>query len=190
MTISTQSTSAARAKFAEQGLPFPWIPAELADHFQPVDEWLYATRTDMPSPYDIAWFAQEVGTEPVDDYVLYGYAGRGMNSYAIHYYLVRGPLALFVQTSWGGIYTENDKSSRLLAKQLQQAETLATTVAAVQVRGGFHPDERLIVMISDFYGANWIRQHGLVEKDRFGRTGDWRKDDDPLTTLIERLGHE
>ncbi len=184
MNGSAPTISSARAKFAAQGLPFPWIPPELADRLQPVDEWLYATRTNLPSPYDIAWFAQEVGSEPVDDYVLYGYAGRGMNSYAIHYYLVRGPLALFIQTSWGGIYTENAQASRLLARQLQQAETLANVVAAAQERGEFQADERLIVMISDFSGANWIRQRGLEEKERFGRTGDWQAGDTPLTTLI------
>ena len=43
---------------------------------------------------------QEAGTEPVADYLLLGHAGHGIQSYAIHYYVVRGPLALFLQIGW------------------------------------------------------------------------------------------
>ena len=41
-----------------------------------------------------------IGTAP--DYVAFCHAGHGMNSYAINYHLVDGPLALFVQAPWGG----------------------------------------------------------------------------------------
>jgi hypothetical protein len=40
------------------------------------------------------------------EYVAIGHVGHGINSYAITYQLVYGPVACFVQSAWGGAYMD------------------------------------------------------------------------------------
>lgn len=184
--MSTTATTLAEAqqRFSDEGLPFPWVPPEMAADFAKVDEWVYSTRSDTPNPYDFGWFSKEVATQPVDDYVLVGHAGRGTNSYAIHYYLVRGPLALFLQLSWGGAYTDNAKAAQKLTTAFTKAEVLARAVAAAQQAARFQADERLILTISDMSGSYWIRLQGTTDTDSFIRSPDWQQSDAVLNDVL------
>lgn len=53
-------------------------------------------------------FFTELRTTDVDDYLLMGFDGHGLASRAMHYYLVQGPLALFLQLSWGHAFEDSD----------------------------------------------------------------------------------
>src|SRR5437870_3386527 len=104
------SATLAQAKklFTGAGLPLPPIPMELAKQLHPPKEWVFGTRFDTPSPYAMDWYVREYLENGVsEDYLIFGHDGHGLNSYAMHYYLVRGPLAIFDQLAWGGIYNTN-----------------------------------------------------------------------------------
>jgi hypothetical protein len=43
-------------------------------------------------------------TDQVDDYTAVSHSGHGINSYSINVSIVKAPLAVLFQLSWGGVY--------------------------------------------------------------------------------------
>jgi hypothetical protein len=116
------------------------------------ERWCYATREVERWPYEIDAYADEARTD-VPDYALVAHAGHGVNSYAIHYFLVRGPLGLFVQAPWGGVYTAEDEAVATMREYFDLAKTLVRAAG-----DGLSPgraSDRLVVYVSDFYGSWW-----------------------------------
>ncbi len=169
-----------KEQFSKEGLPFPNTPTEMCDNLQEVAPWIYSTRSDIPNPYQISWFLEEVGTQPIADYVVLAHAGHGMNSYAMHYYLVRGNLALFLQIAWGGVYTDNDKAVKEMATAYLQAEQLTRKIETAQL----NRNERLVVVLSDFYGCRWTRLSDICDREQFFDQTNWNHDADILSTLL------
>ena len=182
----TPALEAACQLFTQEEIPFPFIPPEMRPAFAELSEWVYGTRPDAPWLYEIRDYVREAGTEPVADYLLMGHAGHGIQSYAMHYYLVRGPLALFVQSGWGGAYMDKDKATRDMAARYAQAEELIQAVEAAQREGRFRPGERLIISDSDFYGSSWTRIDGVLDEDSF-RQSNWREDEDVLRAVLAEV---
>ena len=141
--------------FAEARLPLPPIPSALAARLHRLGNWHFGTRADAPNPYNLAWFVQEVQERPVPDYVVLGHGGHGVNSWALHYYLVYGPLALFLQNGWGGAYMDNDTTVQQMAERFTAAVSLIEATEAAQQRGRLALPERLVVVVSDFSGSRW-----------------------------------
>ena len=173
---SVPALEQAQTQFAGEGLPFPPIPSELAPRLQRLGPWTFGTRPDAPSLYDLAAYVAELELGPVADYVMAGHAGHGTNSWALHYYLVRGPLALLLQTAWGGIYTDNDAAARLMADRFAQAQALITGSAATQAAGRLALPARLAVVVSDFYGSRWA----VLPAPGPAASAAWQPADDPL----------
>lgn len=160
--------------FTQQGLPFPYIPPEMRPAIHRIGEAVYGTHEHAESLYDIAPFVEEAATQPVEDYILLGEAGHGINSYAIHYYLVRGPLAVFIQKSWGGAYTDVRQAEKDIAETFHRVEQLVDAVAAAQQRGVFPPGARLIVTDSSFYGSSWIYLEQQTAPGMIFRMEQWQ----------------
>lgn len=165
-----------------QSLPPPPIPAEFESALVAVTENLYGTRTDKSGLYAIADFTTEVASQATADYLLFGLGGRGMASNAFHYYLVRGPLALFVQLAYGNVYENKPLSLKRIASAWQQAETLIQAMAEKQTH--FAPDERLLIMMSSFTGASWTQFQGLQEAATFGLAANWHQSDAVLEEVL------
>ena len=145
----------AQAQFEKAGLAFPYLPPEMLAAFKAKTDWLYGTRTGVPNLYNLDWFVNEVVTQTVENYLLLGYAGRGSNSWAIHYYLVRDHLALFLQLSWGGVYGNKADDNLRIAGIFEETAKL---IELVEQTGVFKLPERLVVVKSDFYGSRWLHQ--------------------------------
>ncbi len=190
MTSKAQQGSpaleAACQLFTQEGIPFPFVPPEMRPAFAELSKWVYGTRPDAPWLYEIRKYVREAGTEPVADYLLFGHAGHGIQSYAMHYYVVRGPLALFLQIGWGGAYMDKDKAARNMATRFAQAEELIQAVEAAQREDRFRPGERLIISTSDFYGSSWTRIDGVLDEDSFYQS-DWREDEDVLGAVLAEV---
>jgi hypothetical protein len=90
----------------------------------------------------------------VADYVVLAHDGHGVNSYAIHYFLVRQPLCLFLQVAWGGVYTDAAQATAHLEHCFSQATRLVQTVARARTEGQMVRDDRLIVVATDFYESS------------------------------------
>src|SRR5688572_5088714 len=110
---------------ADAGLMLPPIPSRFANQLRTVEEWCFATREINPmAMYMFDDYVKEalLGTAP--DYLAFCHAGHGINSYAINYHLVDGPLALFAQAPWGGLYSNADENAAALAAQFTRCAAL------------------------------------------------------------------
>jgi hypothetical protein len=96
----------------------------------------------------------EAVKQDIEDYVLLAHAGHGVNSYAIHVFVVHGPLALFLQVPWGGVYMDPKKSARRLADVFDCAGQLITAVREADTTDRLEPGKRLFVMVS-LGGSTW-----------------------------------
>lgn len=140
----------AKALFKKAGLAFPVLPKKLALSLKERGEWIYSTRPVDIFPYMIDQYINEDNKTKIDDYAVLSHSGRGINSYAIQYYLVCGPLRMFLFLGWGGVYMDKKKA----AKQIKECFGLAdkiTKAASKKLRA----DSRLTVVVSDFYGNYW-----------------------------------
>jgi hypothetical protein len=178
MTISTSDSAdlkEARQLYAGAGLPFPPIPAELASQVQNVANWIYGTRDDRLFLYEIDAFVDEAVAGEVANYVLFGHSGHGVNSYAIHFYLVRGPLALFVQVGWGGAYMtseDNEQAAQRLARILTDTKELIAAAESAAQQGKLATGERFIVVLSSFYGSQWLHQQSRDGEQSWNEGGE------------------
>jgi hypothetical protein len=142
----------ARQLFQKAGLAFPAIPQELAVGLKEQGKWVFSTRKIDMSPYNLRHYVREVDESDVEDYAVLSHSGHGVNSYAIQYYLVYGPLHMFLHLGWGGIYMNTDAE----AAKIQECFALADEiVSAVMTLGQLGADEQLTIVGSDFYGSYW-----------------------------------
>jgi hypothetical protein len=146
-----------RRLFEEQELPLPPLTREVERRMSAVEEHIFATRPLTVRPYDLAAsvVARMKDPEVGETYALAGMDGHGVNSWAVHYFMVTDGLALFLQLPWGGIYMNAESAKARIsaafgwAKELQ--EEVAEVVEAGLVPDGFH----LAAMVSDIRGSHW-----------------------------------
>jgi hypothetical protein len=159
MTLSTAKSSSlaeARALFAAEDLPFPPLPASLANALQEMAPNLFSTRELEASPYTLRFYSFEIQTKPaIPNYAVVGFDGHGINSWAVHYYLVEDALALFVQLAWGGAYVERDEASRMIKGVFAWAEELQAQVRRARSDGLIPPGWRLLAVVSEFVPSGW-----------------------------------
>ena len=86
----------------------------------------------------------EAVKQDIEDYVLLAHAGHGVNSYAIHVFVVHGPLALFLQVPWGGVYMDPKKSARRLADVFDCAGQLITAVREADTTDRLEPGKAAV----------------------------------------------
>jgi hypothetical protein len=156
---------AAQALFKREGLPPPPIPSPLASQVRLRSSWHFGTRTDTPRLYDYQWYVDEFKTTPVADYVQFGQDGHGFASYAVHYYLAYGPIALALQSTWGSGLTDPRAATRRISTLFA---SVAHFVALVEHRPA-QVDRRLLVALSDHSGVSltWLYRDGqsIVSED-------------------------
>lgn len=165
----------ARHLLDEAGLAFPAIPDTLAVHLKEQGKWLFSTRAIQTSPYDLDYYVHEADVTHVDDYAVLSHSGHGVNSYAIQYYLVFGPLRMFLHLGWGGVYMDTDAS----AAQVRECFLLADQILSATTTGGKVTD-RLTIVGSDFYGSYWKAPGQSLQTNPSLSTG-------PVEALAEAL---
>jgi hypothetical protein len=140
--------------FNEWDLPAPPIPTRFQASLQEVGP--HFATSDV-TPLAMYLFETELPLQllqgRLEDFVAVSFAGHGVNSYALSYFLVDGPLALFLQTHWGGVYTDVEMAAsawRLLVSHVERLLQAAQARPAVDARD---PAERLLVVNSDFRGS-------------------------------------
>lgn len=143
----------ARHLFQTAGLAFPEIPKELASKLRERDEWLFSTREIEISPYNLQHYVEESDGTLVDDYAILCHSGHGVNSYAIHYYLVRGELRLFLQLGWGGAYMDAQKAAADIGWCFGLADEIVWAMNPLQRAKLTRP---LMIVGSDFHGSHWF----------------------------------
>ncbi len=142
--------------FADEGLPFPSLPALLTASLKQQGSAWFATRPVASTPYDFHHFLNEVATQPdVADYAVVGFDGHGTNSWAVHFYLVATGVALFIKLPWGGAYTEPGPARAHIADMFEWAEALLSRLQRAESAGKIPQGMRLQVAASRFDHAGW-----------------------------------
>jgi pSer/pThr/pTyr-binding forkhead associated (FHA) protein len=119
----------ARRAFAHARLPLPPIPEPLAGRLAKREDWHYSTRADLAYLYHVHFqLLGELAGGPVEDYVHFGHSGHGVNSYAMTYCLVSGALAIFLNLPLGGVYMDEEASTRYVADCFLAAHQLVRVV--------------------------------------------------------------
>jgi hypothetical protein len=172
-----------RKLFREAGLAFPKVPEDLAPELEERDRWVFSTRLIRRWPYDLDYYVREVQRKLVPDYALLSHSGHGVNSYAIQYYLVHGPLRMFLHLAWGGVYEDNEKDTATIRACFLQADKIVQAMDKGSAR--FQIGEHLTVVGSDFYRSYWIRAGAGRRRKVVDRINPLKLR--PLETLTEVL---
>lgn len=115
-------------EWRDAGLPAPPLPSLFVPALHLIAPLTYSTRSVLPySLYALEAYLAEADRKPAP-YLAIGHAGQGMNSWAIHYYLVSNTLQLFVQSRYGGIYTNEEQALAALTTRFEQIDTLINEV--------------------------------------------------------------
>ena len=156
VTAASSTIERARALFAAEQLPFPPLPERFAATLREESQHLYVTRSLEAGPYNLEIYSLEIQQEPaVPDYAVVGFDGHGINSWAVHYYLVEGALALFIQLPWGGAYVDADEGRRTVTAAFTWADKLQADVQRARQQGLIPEGWRLLVVASQFAAAGW-----------------------------------
>jgi hypothetical protein len=123
------------ALFESNQLGLPPIPARFRPRLDRIGDWAYATRDISPIDMYLFGYPQEAKQGWVPDYVAVSHAVHGVNSYAITYQLVSGPLALFAQVGYGGLYGDNARDAQQVRRMFEPFRTRASRVIGVTVGG-------------------------------------------------------
>lgn len=146
----------ARALFDAEALPFPFVPPGLADALRERTPAIFSSHALDAPPYVLDVHLADWLSGAADfDHAVVAMDGHGTNSWAMHYYLVHGPLALFVQLPWGGAYVDEDAARARIRRVLEWAAPLPARLAALRDAGRLAAGRRLLVVVSRFTRAGW-----------------------------------
>lgn len=128
-------------------LAHPPVPEDLAPHVQEVGENFFGTRDDVFGLYaDPTLMLRSDGRE----YLLLEYAGKGLTSYALSYFVVSGGVAAYLQLALGGTEADFDRQRRSIAD--------AFTELARLLEVGRGREERVTVFAWDMVGrVGWVK---------------------------------
>jgi hypothetical protein len=150
----------------ESGLSVPPIPESLRPSLARRGEWCWATRdVDPMAMYFFRQYVAEVVAQPVEDYVAVSHAGHGVNSYSLNYHLVLGPLAVFAQDSWGGVYTNPEQA----AGEIRHTHELIQLLLDALPPGSRQPP-RLVLLWSSFRDNH---QLAVIDTSQSSSVSSW-----------------
>lgn len=163
-SINQTALAEAQSLFEAEGLPFPPVPPELAGQVRRLFKWLWGTNRLLSTPYLMDRYLDEILFGDPADYLIFGQAGHGIHSYAMHYYLVQGNLAIYLQVPWPDI-TEPARPVRLLETYFAQVTQLQAELAKTVQNGKTLPG-RLAVVVSQRGGQwGWLTPGLTPEQD-------------------------
>jgi hypothetical protein len=129
---------------------------------------------------DYAWESLPSLREPTPDQIALSHAGHGINSYALNFRLVLGPLALLVQQSWGGVYGDSAAEVQAWGDLVRRVSSLIESLDS-PAQAGWHQREFLLT------ASNFRTKGFLLEAFR---DGEWVKviETPNWDELIDELG--
>ena len=143
------------ALLAESGVAMPPMPADARTRLKEREEWCFCTRAFKMSPSDVHHFVRKAIAGVSPDYVLIAQAGHGVGSSALYYFLVQGPLQLFLQIGWGGGSAERERSAALLNECFALAHRLVGAIPEALRRGRLPRQGRITVVGSSLGEGFW-----------------------------------
>lgn len=147
--------ASAIAAFSGESLSWPFVPEVLMPALRSRGERVFGTRDPEIGLYSLEHYVAEVAQPVIEDYLLMGFDGHGLVSQSLHYYLVCGPLAVFVQRSHANPFVDAVKSRRRIEGALGLTEQIYRDLVMAESAGRIPAGKRLIVVDSDFSASRW-----------------------------------
>lgn len=148
----------AREQLEKANLVFPPVPVALRGEFKRFGKWSWGSK-ELDAmlmymfPLRNPFLSEDKQVVVPSDYVALSAAGHGINSYALNYHLVQGPLAVVFQIGWDGVYMDRVKQENLWAETCEMTAALATLASKISRAGGTS-EEVGLVQYSEFRGIS------------------------------------
>lgn len=139
--------------FRKAGFDLPAIPEKFAASLKQQSELDFSSRKLPKSVNYIDFYVNEANTCQVDDYAVLSRAIWSPSVNTIHYFLVSGPLRMFLQLCWGGFRIEEDE----LAEQIQEIRhcfSLADQIVPLAM-AEYSADDRLTIVTQSLGSNNY-----------------------------------
>jgi hypothetical protein len=159
------------AIFLAQMLPEPPIPEVFASRIKAVSPKVFSTQPLQRPLYDIETFVSDAISGKTPESMMLGFDGHGINSWAVHYYLICADLALFLQLPWGGAYVDTGSAQADIKSAFSTVQLMLAREHHAAAKTSNRP--RLVVVQSAFTMARW----GWVNNGSNGPI-DWQFDRD------------
>lgn len=173
-----------QAFLVESGLPLPPLPKSLVAQLQRQGEESYFTsRPQVPSPWNTRWYLDELMSQEVPDYGVVGLAGHGIESVAMHYYLVHQDIALFHQSSLNSVYGQPQQVERV-EHQYDLAATLFIAAEDAKQQGHIPASGRVVMVNSVFARPMWG-----IQSVRGEPVMEWHQTEDALLSVADWIAN-
>lgn len=168
MAGTTSGITDLEQRFEADGLPLPPIPEQFVEQLEVLAPWCWSTRPIDPfAMYMFARPIEEAERQEVADHLAISHAGHGVNSWGLNLNVVMGPLALFVQDGYGGVYMEHDECIRAIADTYQRVAEVLEVVEAAAWEGSY---PRIFCAWSEF---RWSCRSAVQPQE--GATLHWKE---------------
>jgi len=137
----------------DNGIHLPFIPKALRLNIIAQKEWCWSTDTvNSFQMYQMdKQYLYELITTDAPDYMALSHAGHGINSYGLQYALRYGPLVVFFQRTFGGVYNDNKKDLCCVNASFNQINDLLKTIPADITKKAY--SKKIVLIWSDFRSA-------------------------------------
>ncbi|HAS52367.1 MAG TPA: hypothetical protein DCS21_11755 [Gammaproteobacteria bacterium] len=150
--------------------PQPFIPPMLENTLIRRDDGPYVTpNTPDVWPFEFQPMVDYAVQQPDEAFAVLGVAGRGINTWAVHYFVALPAGAVFVQLTWGGVYSSGEEDRERVSAALADASAL---VHAMDASSSRRSGERWVIVASDFHDVYYrgqVRQpEGILDIESAG----------------------
>ena len=145
----------AKRLFKEAGFDLPAIPDKLTARIKQRSELDFSTRAIPMSPNHLNFYVDEANKTQMRDYVILSRAVNSPTRSAIHYFIVFGPLRMFLQLFWGGnAYIKSDQIVAQVA-QIRECFALADQIVTASI-SECKASDRLTIVCTNDGGSYWV----------------------------------
>lgn len=160
--------------FPDFGLPHQWT-----DPVYALTEAVFYSEPKMPCPlYDIGFYLRRAMQEPdLTPYFAFGVDGHGVFSQAIHLYLKKPPIAVFLQFPWPADLDDESRS------QIENAFcAVDLLMEPLEKNRGKLSNQLLVVTISHIAGSGFAWSPMSADSEP-----DWNQEDPTLCLALLEL---
>lgn len=174
VSVGSPPLQEAYERFSTSQLGFPSLPANLAEQLMALREWRYVANfpgeellaleevrehrqlESCKYGYLLSFHQREVveALDSMTDHcLLLDHSGHGINSYAVHFLMMFGPVRLFLQMGWGGVYQNNEAAAATIQEVFGLVDVLLHTLDAYLTCYGTLPEENMYMITSNMRGG-------------------------------------
>ena len=139
---------------AEAGLAVPPLPDGADARLKEREDACFSTRAFKESPINLQHYARKAIAGASPNYVLVARVGQGADSCAMHYFLVQGPLQVFLQLACGSQAGQR-RATMVVNECFSLAHELVAAVPRALRAGHIPRAGRITVVGSDLVESFW-----------------------------------